>query len=252
MVRRTDEDSHEMEQHIIEGNVRYVESLGPLAQKAGSYAILLSGSGDISRRPPGQRSLPDEAILRDLGIYEECSIKHPTPGFTLRTMRGFNTLLDPDGFMYKFYLSLDLTNQSQVDLGSQFYREIVEKSQERGIVLASKYWTHAYDSLNLYTITPDHTDRVAEILGEVYPGYAEKLFSSTPHFFQGRVPGIREDHIGFVQEVPTGLSHSHRMRELGKGIDAFLPHRLTVPTFTTAAHASFVNPAKPWLLYTKR
>lgn len=248
---------------LIADNVRTLVDWRELAERAGSYAVLLSGSSEVSKPPAGQGRIPDREILTSLGVYERGCVEHNTPDFTVRTMRGYNDLLrsQPDDYLdaYKFYLSLNLATKENVELGSELYTDMVRRAQDADVAFACKNWpSRAYGALILYTRTPEHTETLGGIIADLYPDYLQAgLFYDTPHFFQGSLDGTSPNHIGWVQEPTYGYgvgSHTQRMGALGAEIDNLSGRNirsvltLTAADFIAAACKVFVDPARPYLL----
>lgn len=262
-------DAHVADDEKIDANIATLIGLKELAQKAGSYACLLSGGYDpVSGAPKGQGRIDTEAILKDMGVYERFLLIRKD-GRTLRSMPGFNRLVRserqtrlggyPGGHPFdKFYLSLDLTTPARLALGEQLFRDVVTGAQDVGALLSTKEFVHAYDALLLYTYRP-HSPKIAQVLQAVYPKYRDAgLFYATSHFFQGEVRSIAPEHIGFVQEPMYSRqhsmrlgSHSQRLGRLGGYIDSLgstLDTSLTPATFRTAVIVGRVDPARPYLV----
>jgi hypothetical protein len=88
---------------------------------------------------------------------------------------------------------------------------------------------------------------MTETLQELYPKYAG-IWLPVHHFFQGPIPTINPNHIGYVQEPLGGHngSHSDRMRILGKSLDTHVP--VSLQTYRQACAEAGVKATAPWLI----
>jgi hypothetical protein len=122
--------------------------------------------------------------------------------------------------------------------------EVIKRANEQGLSLNLKSFDHAYDSANIYTY---HFREMQTIIADVYADHAP-AFGSTEHFLQGTIPGVRADHIGWVQEPILGYArytHSERMGQLGAVLDR---EGLSQAAYEAGCAHAGVQPDQPWLL----
>lgn len=256
-VRRTDADvitsafgesrvrARLITEREVAANAEYLAHLKDMATRAGSYRNLLSGESEVSSPPSGQGEISSKRILNEKGVIAKGVL----------TFGG--ALAGPDYALlksehpherFKFYSSFDLTTPEKVDLGNQWFGEVVDSAAAQKLSMTVKSFDHAYDSLNIYTWNPHE---MSAILQELYPKYlAQGLYYETPHFLQGELAGVNPNHIGFAQEPPNGWggrSHSSRMGIIGAAIDAN-GGDVTPDIFKVAALSAGVNPARPYLI----
>lgn len=150
---------------------------------------------------------------------------------------------------HKFYLSLDMSTPEKSERTQAFIEEVYVQAAEKKLSMLTKNEAHDYDSCDLYTWEPEE---FAGILAELYPKYPD-IWLTTEHPLQGEVETIDPKHIGYVQEPISGIngnSHSSRMVELGKFIDAH-SGSLDPDTWRHACEVAGVRPDAPWLIDTK-
>lgn len=262
-------------QALVAANVALLLSprVQTLVHEAGSYQRALFGETAESKPPENQGFINQREVLQDLGVFEKCYFDHANGGeFNFKTNRGYNDKArTPGASGYKHYLSLDLSSDAKLELGTMLYRELAERAIDAGVPFASKHWTaHAYDAQLIYTIGLEDTAKVAGMLKDIYPEYQGKdVMLPTPRLFQGTVAGINPDQVGWVREdlpgmphhvAGLGMSHSKRLEELGRRIDLLgnpeagadehigqVHAQLTPEVFITAALASRMHPARPYL-----
>lgn len=147
---------------------------------------------------------------------------------------------------HKFYLSLDMSTPEKSERAQVFIAEVYTQAAEKKLSMLTKNEAHDYDSCDLYTWEPEE---FAVILAELYPKYPD-IWLTTEHPLQGEIETIDPKHIGYVQEPIGGIgngSHSSRMVELGKFIDAN-SGSLDPETWKQACETAGVRPDAPWLI----
>jgi len=115
----------------------------------------------------------------------------------------------------KFYLSLEIDTEEKQEMAQEFVKDLLDLCRKEELSITSKSFDHTYDSFNIYTWDEPE---MASVLRGLHSEYAE-LFNDTPHFLQGGVSGVPEDHIGVVDESPRGDSHSSRIGKIGAYLD---------------------------------
>jgi len=147
---------------------------------------------------------------------------------------------------YKFYSSLDLSTDEKKAHAEEFMAEVHKLAAEQELSMALKVEDHDYDSCNVYTWDPEP---MAKIFEELYPKYPD-IWNSVEHPLQGAVGTIDPKHVGYVQEPIGGIdggSHSSRMRQLGKVLDAN-GGVVNATTWEEACLEAGVRPDAPWLI----
>lgn len=150
---------------------------------------------------------------------------------------------------HKFYLSLDMSTPEKSERAQLFIEEVYAQAAEKKLSMLTKNEVHDYDSCDLYTWEPEE---FAGILADLYPKYPD-IWLTTEHPLQGEIETIDPKHIGYVQEPIGGIgngSHSSRMVELGKFIDAS-SGSLDPETWKQACETAGVRPDAPWLIDSK-
>lgn len=231
---------------------RYIES-----GIANSFAELLSGSVPaVSQPPEGQGAIPIRDILKQMGVHHEFYVPHQSGStYNFQCAGDYNKVAQPapmDGL--KVYLSLDLSTPEKLEVGSEFYRALVEAMLEADTFFTAKHWSHAYDALLLYT---HNLTTTAVLLADLYKAYQERgLFLATEHFLQAPLAGIHPDHAGWVHEplIVGGVrredgralgSHSMRLGDLGAHLDV---HGLSPASYEEGASPAGIDPAQPHMI----
>ena len=219
-----------------------------IAEKEGGYSTVLRGDSSLTR---------DGYQLQVGPLKESLAHQHVNLLFPFHTVWNTVTLEelqrlkeDSPHDRYKFYLSLDLRSKEKEQQALAFLHEVIAACRTQHIPLTSKSFDHTYDSCNLYTWQPT---KLAKILQDLYPKYPD-IWLTTPHFFQGQIPKVNSDHIGWVQEpVSNETSHSTRMGKLGTVIDegATNGQPLNLELYRQATEAAGVDATYPWLIKKK-
>ena len=88
-----------------------------------------------------------------------------------------------------------------------------------------------------------------EIFKNLYPKYKD-IWLDTNHFFQGKIEGVSDKHLGYVQEPLGGIggdSHSGRMFHLGEYLDSHIGMDFK-EAYINACKKVKVKPSAPYLL----
>lgn len=140
---------------------------------------------------------------------------------------------------YKFYHSFGNLASSE-----GYLTEVIRRANEQGLSLKLKAFDHAYDGMNIYTY---HFKEMYEIINGAY-GQFPDAWMDTEHFLQGKIQGVSEKHIGWVQEPIAGMgqrSHSGRMGQIGAALDE---GGFSESAYRQGCEQAGVLPDMPWLL----
>lgn len=223
----------------VNAAVGYLDSVGPLRHQPGhtyTWKALLAGEVDeVSAggiRPRSKLCTARAGVAQARGVLSfggaiESGVDYKGLATSWPTQR------------YKFYHSFGDQEASE-----RYLTEVIRQANEQGLSMAMKSFDHSYDGINLYTW---HFQELQNIIAGVYESSPD-AFMDTEHFLQGQIPGIKPQHIGWVQEPIAGLghsSHSIRMGSIGSMLDA---SGLSSASYIEGCEAAGVLPDMPWLL----
>jgi hypothetical protein len=243
---------------IVE-HLAYLRSLAPSVERFGSYAAVLSGENSDAI---GGYHL-DQAFLKERGFSTYAKSRKLGNGsfaITWDTGCDVNALAEDPAkelLRYKFYLSLDLSSPDRLVAAQALIESVLHGARRERLSIQTKSESHAYDSCNLYTW---HPVEVSRLLVEAVSRSPKEIWFPVEHVFQGKLPGIDPDWVGYAQEpllnaayrrtTGNGDSHSNRMARFGQRLDQGLMEGrpLDEALFREAAAVARVRADRPWLL----
>lgn len=189
----------------IDANIDLLKTeVTPLVAQYGSFATVLSGmspSGLDNAYYINPYSFKNDPRYKYV-LQNNRSIAIPwNTGSDLQTL---NDTRPND--RWKFYLSLQLPGEQGKAKGLAFFEDLLMLATKNQISLMTKTEDHNYDSCDIFTWDPKEMQKVLQELYLTHPD----IWQSVPHFFQGQVPGIDPNHIGFVQEPIGGKNGNIR------------------------------------------